>query len=205
MEFLCRQTGNDKWFIEEIFKNKYNGFFIEAGCLNIGDDTFLLEKEFGWAGICVEPINLMFKLLTKKRKCFCENSVLYEKSDESIEFVNVLDKKGYSGIKRFMTKDHLDIIKDYEIELKSTISLIDLIKKYNAPNIIDLLCLDTEGSEFSILKDFPFDQYRFKCITIEGSSCNELLASKGYIKVKNPFSKAPWENCFLNKDFFLCQ
>ncbi len=40
-------------------------------------------------------------------------------------------------------------------------------KKYDAPADINYISIDTEGSEFEILKDFNFTKYRFNLITIE--------------------------------------
>ena len=36
----------------------------------------------------------------------------------------------------------------------NTISLEDLLEKYKAPTIIDYMSIDTEGSEYEILKKF---------------------------------------------------
>ena len=47
--------------------------------------------------------------------------------------------------------------KKYRIK---TISLEDLLLKYNAPVVIDYLSMDTEGSEYEILSAFNFDKYK---------------------------------------------
>ena len=71
----------------------------------------------------------------------------------------------------------------------NTISLNDLLKKYNAPQEIDYLSIDTEGSEFDILSAFDFDAYKIKVITCEHNytpmrdKIFDLLTSKGYKRI----------------------
>jgi hypothetical protein len=68
----------------------------------------------------------------------------------------------------------------------TTRSLLDLLKKYDAPKVIDYLSIDTEGSEFEILNAFDFDAYQFRVITCEHNytpmreKIYDLLTSKGY-------------------------
>lgn len=75
-----------------------------------------------------------------------------------------------------------------------TISLLDLLAKFDAPREMDYLSIDTEGSEFEILKAFDFDRYSFKVITCEHNftpmreSIYELLSSKGYERMLEPQS-----------------
>ena len=51
--------------------------------------------------------------------------------------------------------------KDF-IKYNFSISLEDLLEKYNAPYVIDFLSIDTEGSEFEILNGFNFKKYKIK-------------------------------------------
>ena len=68
----------------------------------------------------------------------------------------------------------------------TTISLNDLVKRYNAPRQIDYLSIDTEGSEFDILSTFDFSKYKCKVITCEHNytyartKIYDLLSSNGY-------------------------
>ena len=88
--------------------------------------------------------------------------------------------------------------KRYEIK---TISLLDLLMRYNAPKDIDYLSIDTEGSEFEILASFDFDKYDFKIITCEhnhtGSreKVHELLTSKGYVRKFEDISL--WDDWYI--------
>ena len=48
-----------------------------------------------------------------------------------------------------------------------SITLLDVLNYYNAPNNIDYLSLDIEGSEYDVLSSFDFETYNIKILTIE--------------------------------------
>jgi FkbM family methyltransferase len=82
-----------------------------------------------------------------------------------------------------------------------TISLLDLLKKYQAPQEIDYLSIDTEGSELAILANFDFDQYTIKTITCEHNytpmreKIFDLLTSKGYKRKHQDVSQ--WDDWYV--------
>jgi len=122
---------------------------------------------------------------------------------------------GYSGIKEKLVHEEAEHKKRWgtskdqwksggisERMVEAT-TLDDLLKKCNAPGIIDYAAFDIEGAEFDTLKEFPFDAFKIMALSIEGDSCNDLLLSAGYEQVTNKFNKeAPWEYYFLHKDFY---
>lgn len=63
-----------------------------------------------------------------------------------------------------------------------TVPLADILDRHNAPAVIDYLSLDIEGAEYDAMKDFPFDRYQFKIMTIERAETDlqRLLVEKGY-------------------------
>lgn len=77
----------------------------------------------------------------------------------------------------------------------NTISLNDLLKKYNAPKTIDYLSIDTEGSEYEILSAFDFNEFSISVITVEHNytparaALHELLTKAGYVRKCEEFSK----------------
>jgi hypothetical protein len=71
--------------------------------------------------------------------------------------------------------------------------LWELLRRHRAPPVIEYMSLDIEGAEWVALKDFPFDEFRILCMTIErgGNSYNKLRAMlrvKGYrvVRVHGP-------------------
>ena len=203
----------DKWIID-LTNAKTDGYFVEAGAADgiRWSNTYVLEKHLNWQGICVEPIDGLYELLIKNRK-ICENICLYseEKEIEFLEYViydlprtNLLDAlykySGYSGIKKHIHESRHEAYHRYNkfykrwdniptgnTIKKHTITLESLLDKHNAPNIIDYISLDTEGSELAILKNFPFNKYTVMAFSIENRYCDDLLKHKGYIQVKNKF------------------
>ena len=80
------QYGQDL-FVLDVLAGKRNGFFLNSGASNgvHFSNTLLLEKYFGWTGICVEPNGAFFEELVENRRCKCLNCCLY--SDGEVEFL----------------------------------------------------------------------------------------------------------------------
>lgn len=169
-KFSPSQLGQDLWVLS-MTSYKRNGFFIEFGATDgiLLSNTYLLEKEFGWSGLLAEPNPKYYKELIKNRDCICSNACISTQSGEEVQFVLAEE---FGGIDEFASegkhKDKVEAFKEQQKILNlSTISLKDFLVEHNAPKQIDYLSVDTEGSEYSILKSFPFDEWDIKLITIE--------------------------------------
>jgi hypothetical protein len=70
-----------------------------------------------------------------------------------------------------------------------TITLTDLLNLYNAPNKIDYISIDVEGSELEVLAGFDFSQYDVKMFSIEYESkenreqINLTMSKNNYTRV----------------------
>lgn len=182
---------------------KKNGFFVEFGATNGRSlsNTYLLEKEFGWDGILAEPAKHWHAKLRENRSCNIETDCVWIDSKTVLTF-NETNMKGFSTIDQYSGSDHHEDTrkggKKYQV---NSISLIDLLDKYNAPKEIDYLSIDTEGSEYDILASFDFDKYSFKVITCEHnytanrSKIHQLLKEKGYTRKFVGFSK--WDDWYI--------
>ncbi len=74
------------------FDYKKNGYFIEVGA-NDGiklSNTYLLEKDYNWKGICIEPVPSIFNKLKKNRKSINLNYAVYN-VDNKIVNLKVAD------------------------------------------------------------------------------------------------------------------
>jgi len=64
-----------------------------------------------------------------------------------------------------------------------------MLNKYNAPKIIDFLSIDTEGSEFKILKNFNFEAYKFRVICIEHNYISKIRKEISMLLKKNGYQQ----------------
>jgi FkbM family methyltransferase len=183
---------------------KREGYFVEFGATNglYDSNTYLLETEFLWTGILAEPAKVWMKQLKANRpKSFIETLCVWKDSNSSLTF-NETVNPAFSTIGSFSDKDgHMKARRrgrKYEV---NTISLNDLLTKHQAPKDIDYLSIDTEGSEYEILKSFNFGVYNIRIITVEHNYMPQrelifaLLTSFGY--------KRKYENISAFDDWYV--
>jgi hypothetical protein len=184
------QKGQDKWVIFTALPFKRNGYFLDLAAADgiTHSNTFVLEKVFGWKGICVEPNPSYLSKLKKVRSCIVDGSVVSDKR-EKVNFR--IDNGQLGGIVAEDTDNSSRVRGDEllhaEILSFDALPLDDLLERYKAPNTIDYFSLDVEGSEERIVSSLDFERYRFNCLTIERPTprVNKILFQNGYVFVKN--------------------
>jgi FkbM family methyltransferase len=168
--------------------SKRGGYFVEFGATDGVDisNTVLLEREYGWSGILAEPARYWHADLRRNRNCAISTECVWHTSGETLLFNEAPDKV-LSTIDAMSSQDYHGAAREdgqrYEVK---TISLVDLLRRHNAPKVIDFLSVDTEGSEFDILSAFDFERYDVGLIAVEHNytpargKLHLLLSSKGY-------------------------
>lgn len=164
-------------------------FFVEFGAADglEWSNTKVLE-DLGWNGICAEPSKEFRHRLVENRGCKLDFRAVHQISGQELDFLDV----GVLGtlIDYAFLDEHSSARKQsknlYRVE---TVSLVDLLEFHSAPQHINFISIDTEGSEFDILKEFDFEKYTFDFLAIEHnhtgseSKIEQLLMSKGYVRV----------------------
>lgn len=210
---IDKATGSKAQLLQDLFvlfilMEKRNGYFVEFGAGNGFNlsNTYLLENEYSWSGILAEPARCWHSDLVKNRKCKIDYRCVWGQSKSVLEFNEVEDLPEFSTIKGFTELDKHHAIrkarsKFYQVE---TITLDDLLAQNGAPKNIDFLSIDTEGSEFEIIKCFHFENYNIKTIAIEHNYTHNRekifnhLSSHGYIRVLETLSA--WDDWYISRE-----
>jgi FkbM family methyltransferase len=183
--------------------SKRNGFFVEFGAsdgLKLSN-TYLLETCFFWRGIVAEADPRFHETLRRNRRCAVSTHCVAERSGETAQFVQAGDPF-FSTMQDYKASDHHATAREGGSTISvATISLLDLLRSENAPQEIDYLSIDTEGSEFDILRAFDFGKYNIKLITVEHNytprrdDIYRLLSAHGYIR--EFAGRTRWEDWYI--------
>ena len=185
-------------FASFIVGDKYDKTFLEFGATDGLDisNSYTLESSFNWKGVLSEPSPQWHEALKKNRKnSKIITKCIWKESGKKLDFF-MSDFGSLSTIKDFVESDKISIPTNTEIRLKSgktisveTISLNDVIKEYFNSICPSYISIDTEGSEYEILKAFDLDNFRPKVFTIEHNhtenetKIDEHLIANGYVRI----------------------
>lgn len=200
------QINQDKDIID-FYKNKTNGYFVDVGAHDGTwfSNTRMLEESYNWKGVCAEPNPKNYNKLIECRSAYCSSKAVYSTSNDTLSFSVCNGDGNYdmlSGLTDELKGTYKQIVENNSILIKvETITLNDLLDEAKAPTFIEYLSLDTEGSEYEILKAFDFSKYTFGRIDVEHnniepirSHIRTLLESNGYIYLK----ENQWDDCYVH-------
>jgi len=198
-------------FVLDILNFKHDGFFVEFGACDgkYLSNTLMMEENFNWKGILSEPCRQWHKELKASRSAIVDTRCVWSKTGESIEFLELVDDAALSGHSgslqslddlRSEQSKRADMIRKYPVE---TVSLNDLLDQNTNRSFIDFLSVDTEGSEFEILKKLDFKKYSFGVVCVEHNykshreSIHALLRKNGYVRKNQSLSR--FDDWYVNQ------
>lgn len=186
------QYGQDKFLYENFFKSKKEGTFVDIGAhdgIELSNTYFF--EQLGWTGMCIEPNPNVYNKLINNRKCLTINGAAwYEDTVKKFRLVNGYSEM-LSGIVDTYNKLHETRI---DTECNSTggsfsdinincYNITELLIKNNLLEI-DFMSIDTEGSEFEIIKGIDFTKIKVNLFLVENNYEDariiNLLSKNGY-------------------------
>ena len=187
------QQMQDKYLNENIFKNYKNGFYIDIGAHDGKDksNTYYFYKN-GWRGINVEPIPKVFdNLKLNKPNDINLNLAISEKDGYADFIINEGYTEMLSGLKNNYDSRHIDRInrelrehggKSKNIKVKT--KRLDNICNHHNIKHINLLSIDVEGGEKSVIDSIDFNKVFIDVIVFENNYSEQGMLIETYLKSK---------------------
>ena len=157
----------------KLFENKENVFFVQIGANDgmTADPIQKIVKEKNWSGVLFEPGKNAFNDLLKNYDGY-----------NNLTFVNAAVSNFTGKGKLFCgtTTPHFTLNKNKAVDMfdvvpsEVEVDIIDpktIIEKYSITKI-DLLQIDVEGHDYTILQAFPFDIIKPQVIRFEFVNLN---------------------------------
>src|SRR6185295_5167662 len=106
------QVGQDRFLLENFFRGKRRGVFVDVGAYD-GEkfsNSLFFERSMGWTGLCVEPLPSAFAKLKTLRRVACERICVadFEGQAEFVETDAGIDEKMLSGLSANFDERHVE-------------------------------------------------------------------------------------------------
>jgi FkbM family methyltransferase len=202
-------------FASFIIGDKFDKTFFEFGATNGVDlsNSYTLERYLNWKGVLSEPSPQWHNELKKNRPYTnIISECIWSESNKKLNFFES-DVGVLSSLENFKESDKISMPGNTQARLKNgknivvkTISLNDAIEKQFNSKSPSYISIDTEGSEYEILKNFNFKKYRPLVFTIEHNftelqlKIDELMFLNDYIRVFK--SLTAFDAWYVEKNIF---
>lgn len=201
------QIYQDDWILR-MLRFKGDGFFVEIGGHNgvENSNTILLERIFGWNGMIVEANPRWHRAICRNRNVPAFNNAAFSRSGERLKFV---DAGAIGGLVDYLQADVHSPTRQSVMDAGKVIDVLglrtdELLLAGACPEIVDYISIDTEGSEYEVLKGLDFTRWKFALMTIEHGGNEEsrrkvwsILQEVGYTRHRVWFEDWFWHPEYL--------
>lgn len=204
------QIEQERW-VFAMCNGRRDGRFAEIGAFDgfLHSNSYFLESEHGWRGVCVEPNPALFAKLKQNRSAICLERAVYRESGQILSFVpsqeigtlaEFADSDGYA-------QHRAEAVAEHGLIQVQTVSFAEIAALGDFPEAgFDYVSLDTEGSELDILRTIDLARHRIALFTVEHNfveprreEMRVLLAEAGYERLNVGFDDWYWHPVILAK------
>lgn len=191
--------GQDQFLHEVVFKDLQGGVFVDLGAYDgvESSNTLFFEETLEWKGLCVEPLPHIFSKLMANRNCICKNVCALDRYGKAT-LQHIIPRtqsilpahtgrrpniEKLSGLTEYFHDKHIEMMnkmivdhggnsEDIAVDCMPVNDLLALVSSR-----INLLSIDTEGSELAILRAVDFDRFQIDVIVVEVLFLQQEFAS----------------------------
>ena len=161
------QNGEDI-LLYRALKDVKEGFYVDIGAWEPElDSVTKLFYDLGWSGINIEPNSESYERLCSGRERDINLKIAVGDEEKFIDFFMFRD----TGLSTSLNESAELVAADRNLEITKVIieqkTLNSVLEAHCTGKEIHFLKLDVEGSEFSILKDFNFSNFKPWIIVVE--------------------------------------
>jgi FkbM family methyltransferase len=182
------QIGQDQYYIEQVIHGQTSGRFLDIGAHDgiSTSNTYALETQLSWTGICVEAN----PILADKCKINRPNSEVIQAAiwSEKVEINFELPHSGNDFLSRIggiaCNKNYFEQdFRQVQVLPMTACTVMDVIKN---ETYFDYFTLDIEGAELEALKAVNWEQVTFGYIALEFGYRNDFLKEiVEYLQLQN--------------------
>lgn len=163
------QYGQETYLLKMRLIPERGGIFVDVGCNHpeLLSNSWGLEKQRGYCGIAIDPLNLAGEWARLRPKTRFVNALI-SKETQLIDFVEVKGDQSWQSMLSGVTGS-IDLTArnvDYAVHKMATRPLDDILLDERVQHI-DVLFIDVEGHEMDVLRSTNFDKNRPGAIVIE--------------------------------------
>lgn len=199
-------NGELSQWIADCFQEGYQGWGVDVGAsdgISI-NTTWMLEKELHWTVISVEANPRFLKVLRQMRtfveSCACSDHVgeaVFHINDENPEAFSSLNKPDLNRVVPRLETDQEDSRpgRKWSKETVKVTTVDAIMEKWQLPKL-DLLAIDTEGTELDVLKGCSLERWKPTVIVVEcwepNGPIDDYLQRRQYLKKRKQGHNYLW-------------
>lgn len=198
------QYGQDAFVLHAFFRDEHgqykrNGVFVDVGAHDgiTLSNSYVAEQALNWTGVCLEPLPEPYLALSQHRRCVPINACAYN-TRGNVSFTMVSgppfdlggDASMLSGITEAQDPlHHARIFREggtiTDVTVPSVL-LRDVLRDAGITHV-DLISVDTEGSELQVFQGMDFDEVFVDVVLVElnyhsaWAALRDFLVSKGFV------------------------